>query len=192
MKHITCYIDFISPYAYLAFEQMPKGLEGLSYGVTYKPVLFAGMLKHHGQLGPAEIPAKRDWTYRHVQWLGHHLGIPLDLPAAHPFNPLPLLRLALACGENGACNRHVAETLFRHVWQGGGDAADADRLAQVTALLQPRRDVASAEVKAELAANTQEAIDRGAFGVPSWWVDGKLIWGLDALPMLRECVQGTA
>jgi 2-hydroxychromene-2-carboxylate isomerase len=190
MKHITCYIDFISPYAYLAFEQLPKALEGLSYGVTYKPVLFAGMLKHHGQLGPAEIPVKRDWTYRHVQWLGHHLGIPLDLPAAHPFNPLPLLRLALACGENGACNRHVAETLFRHVWQGGGDAADADRLAQVTALLQPARDVASAEVKAELAANTQEAIDRGAFGVPSWWVDGKLIWGLDALPMLRECVQG--
>jgi DSBA-like thioredoxin domain len=89
-----------------------------------------------------------------------------------------------------ACNRHVAETLFRHVWQGGGDAADADRLAQVTALLQPRRDVASAEVKAGLAANTQEAIDRGAFGVPSWWVEGKLIWGLDALPMLRECVQG--
>jgi 2-hydroxychromene-2-carboxylate isomerase len=190
MKHITCYIDFISPYAYLAFEQMPKALEGLSYGVTYKPVLFAGMLKHHGQLGPAEIPAKRDWTYRHVHWLGHHLGIPLDLPVAHPFNPLALLRLALACGEHGACNRHVAEVLFRHVWQGGGDAADADRLAQVTALLQPRRDVASADVKAELAANTQKALERGAFGVPSWWVDGKLIWGLDALPMLRECVHG--
>jgi 2-hydroxychromene-2-carboxylate isomerase len=126
-----------------------------------------------------------------VQWLGHHLGIPLDLPAAHPFNPLPLLRLALACGENGACNRYVAETLFRHVWQGAKDAADATRLAEVTALLQPVRDVASAEVKAELAANTQEAIDRGAFGVPSWWVDGKIVWGLDALPMLRECVQGT-
>ncbi|MFM2111354.1 MAG: hypothetical protein RLZZ271_14 [Pseudomonadota bacterium] len=186
MKHITCYIDFISPYAYLAFEHLPKALEGLSYGVSYKPVLFAGMLKHHGQLGPAEIAAKRSWTYRHVQWLGHHLGIPLDLPATHPFNPLALLRLALACGESGACNRYVAETVFRHVWRGGQNAADPARLAELTALLQPRRDPASAEVKAELAANTEEAIAHGAFGVPSFWVDDKLIWGMDALPMLRD------
>lgn len=190
MKHITCYIDFISPFAYLAFEHQPRVLEGLSYSVNYKPVLFAAMLKRHGQLGPAEIPAKRAWTYRHVHWLGHHLGIPFDLPAGHPFNPLAHLRLALACGEAGSCNRYVAETIFRHIWRDGHDATDAARLADLTAQLQPARDPASAEVKAELAANTQEALDRGAFGVPSWWVDGRLIWGLDALPMLRECMQG--
>jgi 2-hydroxychromene-2-carboxylate isomerase len=186
MKHITCYIDFISPYAYLAFEHLPKALEGLSYGVSYKPVLFAGMLKHHGQLGPAEIPAKRAWTYRHVMWLGHHLGIPLDLPAIHPFNPLALLRLALACGDGGVCNRWVAEAVFRHVWRGGLDAADVTRLAALTSELRPQRDPVSAEVKAELTANTEEAMAFGAFGVPSFRVENKLIWGLDSLAMLRN------
>jgi 2-hydroxychromene-2-carboxylate isomerase len=69
MKTITCYFDFISPYAYLAFEALPLHLMGLSHRVVYKPVLFAAMLKHHGQLGPAEIAGKREWTYRQVLWL---------------------------------------------------------------------------------------------------------------------------
>lgn len=69
MKTITCYIDFISPYAYLAFEALPKTLANSpSYQVVYKPVLFAALLKHHGQLGPAEIAGKREWTYRQVLW----------------------------------------------------------------------------------------------------------------------------
>jgi 2-hydroxychromene-2-carboxylate isomerase len=124
MKHITFYLDFISPYAYLAFEKLPEALQGLSYSVDYKPVLFAGLLKHHGQLGPAEIPGKRDWTYRQVLWLAHSHGVPLQMPAAHPFNPLALLRLALACDAQGLPNRYVCETVLRHVWRGGADAVD--------------------------------------------------------------------
>ena len=107
MKQITLHLDFISPYAYLAFERLPMALEGLSYGVDYKPLLFAGLLKHHGQLGPAEIPSKRDWTYRQVLWLAHSHGIEMQMPASHPFNPLPLLRLALACGTDGRSKAHV-------------------------------------------------------------------------------------
>jgi 2-hydroxychromene-2-carboxylate isomerase len=190
MKHITFYLDFISPYAYLAFEELPRALEGLSYAVAYRPVLFAGLLKHHGQLGPAEIAPKRDWTYRQVLWNAHAHGIPIELPAAHPFNPLGLLRLALACGSDGQVNRYVAETAFRHAWRGGADAADAARLEALRAQLQPARDPASDAVKAELKANTDSAIAHGLFGVPTFEVDGRLFWGFDALPMLREFLQG--
>jgi 2-hydroxychromene-2-carboxylate isomerase len=192
MKHITFTFDFISPYAYLAFEKLPEVLKGLSYSVDYRPVLFAGFLKHHGQLGPAEIPPKRDWTYRQVLWLAHAHGIPMQMPAAHPFNPLALLRLALACGEAGLVNRHVAETLFRHAWRGGADAADAARLGPLQAQLQPKRDPASDAVKAELKANTEAAIARGLFGVPTCEVDGKAFWGFDGLAMLRACLDGDA
>ena len=190
MKHITFYLDFISPYAYLAFEKLPEALLGLSYSIDYKPVLFAGLLKQHGQLGPAEIAPKRDWTYRQVLWLAHAQGVAMQMPAAHPFNPLPLLRLALACGEGGLANRYVCETLFRHVWRGGADAADGQRWEAARAVLEPARDPASAAVKGELKANTEEAIARGLFGVPSYAVDDKLFWGFDALGMLRAYLEG--
>lgn len=192
MKQLTFYLDFISPYAYLAFEHLPRALEGLSYSVRYKPVLFGSMLKHHGQLGPAEITPKRAWTYRQVQWLARSLGQPLDMPASHPFNPLQLLRLAVACGNDGDCNRHVAETVFRHVWRGGAEAASPARLEALCAQLQPARALDADDVKAQLKANTEEAIAKGLFGVPTVTIEGRdeLFWGLDALPMLKACMQG--
>jgi 2-hydroxychromene-2-carboxylate isomerase len=190
MKHITFHFDFISPYAYLAFEQLPEALKGLSYEVAYRPVLFAAFLKHHGQLGPAEIAPKRDWTYRQVLWLARAAGLPMQLPAAHPFNPLGLLRLALACGRDGLVNRYVAETVFRHVWRGGADAADGKRLEELRQLLEPARDPSGEEVKSELKSNTDAAIARGLFGVPTCEVDGKLFWGYDGLAMLRAYLDG--
>ncbi|MRD46996.1 2-hydroxychromene-2-carboxylate isomerase [Caenimonas koreensis DSM 17982] len=190
MKHITFYLDFISPYAHLAFEKLPQALEGLSYSVDYRPVLFAGLLKHHGQLGPAEIAGKRDWTYRQVLWLAHANGIELQMPAAHPFNPLALLRLAVACGDNGLANRYVCETIFRHVWRGGADASDAQRFDALKAALNPKRDPSSDDVKNELKANTEGAISADLFGVPTCVVDAKHFWGFDALPMLRAYLQG--
>lgn len=192
MKQITFYLDFISPYAYLAFEELPQALLGLSYSVTYKPVALGVLLRHHGSLGPAEIPAKRDWTYRHVMWLGHSKGIALQMPALHPFNPMPLLRLAVGTNAQGLPNRFVCEKLFRHVWQGGADAVEAERLQAITAELAPARDVADETVKAQLKAHTADAIALNIFGVPAFEVDGKVFWGLDALPMLRSYLEGDA
>lgn len=191
MKHIDCYLDFISPYAYLAFEQLPRALEGLSYQVSYRPILFAALLKHHGQLGPAEIGPKRDWTYRQVLWQARALGVPLELPAAHPFNPLALLRLAWAAARQGTPNRYVCETIFHHVWRGGGAAADdAVRLAALTERLAPARDAAGDAVKADMRAAGEAALAAGVFGVPTFIVDGRPFWGLDALPMLRAQLEG--
>ena len=82
MHALTFYFDVISPYAYLAFDQLPRTLQGLSYTVNYQPVLFGGLLKHHGQLGPAEIAGKRDWTYRQSLWLARQQGLTLRTPAA--------------------------------------------------------------------------------------------------------------
>ncbi|TAG25156.1 MAG: 2-hydroxychromene-2-carboxylate isomerase [Burkholderiales bacterium] len=190
MKHITFYFDVISPYAYLAFEQLPKALEGISHSVTYKPVLFGALLQHFGQLGPAEIAPKRTWTYRQIHWLAKQQGTPLQMPASHPFNPLGLLRLAVACGSQGACNRYVAETLFRHVWQGGQEAGDVQRLQALTEQLKPARALEDASVKSELKANTDAAVAAGIFGVPTMEVDSHQFWGLDALPMLRAYLSG--
>jgi 2-hydroxychromene-2-carboxylate isomerase len=190
MKTIHFYVDFISPYAWLGFDALPRALEGISHRVMHKPVLFAAMLKHHGQLGPAEIPTKRDWTYRQVLWLARQQGTPLQLPALHPFNPLGLLRLATACDVDGEPSRYVCEKIFRHVWCTGQDAADPERLAALTADLAPALDPGGTQVKQALQKHAQEAMDLGVFGVPSWVVDGRVFWGQDALPMLRAYLQG--
>lgn len=196
MTPITFWFDPISPYAHLAFEQLPQALEGSSYVVEYRPLLFAGLLKHWGQLGPAEIGPKRDWTYRQVAWLAHRQGLALQVPAAHPFNPLPLLRLLLACADDGRPNRLQCEAVLRHVWQGGAVADDPVRLAELTARLQPRREPHSDAVKLQLRQNTEAAIARGVFGVPTLEVpragaDGtRLFWGADALEMAAACLRG--
>lgn len=195
MKHITFFLDFVSPYAWLAFERMPQELEGLSYSVEYRPVLLGALLQQQNNPGPAGIPPKREWTYRHVLWLGHALGVGLQMPARHPFSPLPLLRQALACSVDGRINRFVAGTLLRHVWLGGQEALAPERLDALAAELAPQLqagDAAGAHAKALLRANTDDAAARGVFGVPAFEVDGKLFWGLDGLPMLRAYLAGDA
>jgi 2-hydroxychromene-2-carboxylate isomerase len=186
MQRIVFHFDVVSPYAYLAFERLPQVLQGCSYEVEYRPVLFAGLLQHWGHKGPAEIEPKRAWTFRHVHWLAAQHGITLHTPAVHPFNPLPLLRLALACGPN----RRVVEAVFRHAWVGGRDAQDPQRLAEITTRLAPARDPAGDEVKSELRRLTEEAAASGLFGVPTLNLEGRNFWGLDALPMLRDALLG--
>ena len=191
MKFITFWFDPISPYAWLAFDRLPQVLAGVSHAVEYRPVLFAGLLQHWGQKGPAEIEPKRAWTYRDVAWRSHVYGVPLDLPAAHPFNPLPLLRLALACARPGGTpNRRVVEALFHHVWRGGQDASCPDRLAALRQTLSPQRDPDGPEVKAELRAAGEAAVAQGVFGVPTVVLDGRAFWGDDALPMMRAALLG--
>lgn len=203
LHEIDFFYDPISPYAHLAFARLPQALQGLSHVVRYRPVLFAALLKAHGQLGPAEIPPKRDWTYRQVLWLAQHHGVPLDLPAAHPFNPLALLRLGLATATAdapGQTNRFVTEALFQHVWTGGSDPLAPARLLALKERLQdhmhergkPWPDPDGDEVKAQLRRNTDDALALGLFGVPSMVAGGRVFWGLDALPMLRESLDGAA
>ena len=147
--------------------------------MNYKPVLFAGLLNHWGQKGPAEIPAKRRWTYRSCTWWAGELGIPFRFPAEHPFNPLHHLRLALACDSRP----EAVERIFQSIWTTGENAADPQRFAALCRELgvaEPRL----AEVKDQLRKNTEEAAARGVFGVPSFVVDGEVFWGADAIEFL--------
>lgn len=193
MHVVDCWFDPVSPYAYLAFEQLPQALEGLSVEVRYRPVLFAALLKHWGHKGPAEIEPKRGWTYRQVGWLAHRHGIELRMPAAHPFNPLPLLRLAWACAPQGFTpSRRVCERVLHHVWHGGADASDAQRLDELSTALTPVRDPAGDDVKQALRSATDDAIARGVFGVPTFAAAGRLFWGFDSLEMLAAQLRGDA
>lgn len=189
---IDWYFDFVSPYSYLALESLPSALARIEPApvVRYQPVLFAGLLQHWGHMGPAELPPKRRFTYEHCAWLADRHGIPMRAPARHPFNPLPLLRAAIASG----CGREAVERLFRYVWREGAlpDEPAFSRLLAALGVAPEALD--SPQVKARLRANGEAAIAAGVFGVPTAvarTVQGvRAIWGFESIPMLVDWLRG--
>jgi 2-hydroxychromene-2-carboxylate isomerase len=177
------YFDPISPFAYLhlkQFRQLPADL-----AIEYTPVLLAGLLKHWEHKGPAEIPAKRIYTYRYVTWLAKQLGIPFKFPPSHPFNSLHALRLLIAAG---ATREHV-ETAFDLIWRDGRDLQDTNEitaLGQRLGIPDVQAALSDESVKAGLRANTDEAISKGVFGVPTFIISDTLFWGRDSLEMMLD------
>ena len=180
MRNVDWYYDFISPFSYLCLHRL-KELEGIS--ISYRPVLFAGLLNHWGQKGPAEIPAKRLWTYRWCAWWANELGIPFRFPASHPFNPLHHLRLCIAAGNTP----EVIATIFDDLWTTGADATDPVRFANLCSRLGVQASqLAEQAVKDRLRENSERAIAQGVFGVPSFVVDGEVFWGADSLGFVES------
>ena len=182
------YFDVISPYAYFQAERLAE-VERVAE-VRRVPVLFAGLLEHWGQLGPAEIVPKRRFTFRYAVWYAQRQGLPLRMPPGHPFNPLRLLRLAAAFDGRADVVREV----FRFVWAEGRSSDDPGAWRDLCARVGvPDGDalVSTPEVKARLADNGRDALARQVFGVPSFVTpDGELFWGVDATDMLMDFLAG--
>ena len=177
---IVWYFDVISPFAALVIPEIMA--LSAQHDIMFRPVLFAGLLKAFGHLGPAEIPAKRTQTYRMVQWLADERGLAFRAPPAHPFNPLTLLRLLSAKDLTVA----DAAAAFRLVWVEGRDPESAETAAALASVLDvPMDAVQDPAVKDRLRTNTEAAVAAGVYGVPTLAVGHELFWGLDAMPMAR-------
>ena len=183
MKTANWYFDFISPFAYLQFSRLPELQNQLD--IAIKPVLFAGLLKHWGQLGPAELPTKRVFVYRFFKWHADRRGVPFTMPPSHPFNPLHVLRLAIAAGSDAKS----VGTIFHHIYGEGQQPDTPEALAALgekLGLADAAERIGADDVKQTLKTNTEEAIAAGVFGVPTFVVDGEVFWGDDATAMLQD------
>lgn len=183
MTRANWYFDVISPFAYLHLKQLHKLPASLE--IEYVPVLLAGLLKHWDHKGPAEIPAKRTYTYRYVTWLAGNLGIPFKMPPSHPFNSLAAQRLLIAAGPNPA-NVAVA---FDMIWQEGRDLQDPGEIAELGRRLgikDAQATLTDPGIKAKLKTNTDNAISKGVFGVPTFLIGEQLFWGQDSLEMMQD------
>lgn len=181
------YFDFISPFAYLQWQQLRRERPELQ--LRPRPVLLAGLLDHWRSVGPAEIPAKRRFTYRFVVWQARRMGIPLCFPPAHPFNPLPALRLCIAAG----CDNRAVNLMFDHIWRDGLAADSAQALAPVARAFgidDIGAALADPAVKGILVENGRDAIAASVFGVPTLVVGGESFWGLDATRMALDWCDG--
>lgn len=177
MKTADWYFDFISPYAYLQSTRLKDFAKKVV--LRPRPVLFAGLLNHHGQLGPAEIAPKRQFIFRQVLWQAQRQGTPMKLPPHHPFNPLPPLRLALALD----CDIGAIQTIFNFIWRDGRDVDAPDEWSSLAAELgvaNVAERIAEPAVKEALRKNTEQACACGVFGVPTFVIDNEIFWGHDA------------
>ncbi|OJA82512.1 2-hydroxychromene-2-carboxylate isomerase [Burkholderia ubonensis] len=185
----TWYFDFVSPFAYLQLEQFERLPPTLA--IEPRPIVLGALLAHWGQKAPAEIAAKRVFTYRHAQYRADKLGIPFRMPPAHPFNPIKPLRLAIAMGGS----LDVIRRIFRHIWRDGHDVASPEGFAALCDAVGFPEGVSAVdaqEVKDALRAHTDHAIAHGVFGVPTFEWDGELFWGEDATAMFVDCVASRA
>lgn len=174
-RSLRWYFDVVSPFAFL---QWPKVRALMATDpVAPVPILFGAVLDAVGQKGPAEIPGKREFTYRHALWRGRERGIALRFPPAHPFNPLAALRLCIAAGNTP----EAIDAVFDWIWAQGRTGDSVEALAPVMARLGiPAEALGDARVKAALRENTAAALAAGVFGVPTLAIGDALFWGEDA------------
>lgn len=182
-NHLDWYFDYISPFAYLQhaqFHQLPADTH-----IRYQPVLLAGLLNYWQSKGPAEIPSKRTFTYQYVRWFADTHKIKLKFPPAHPFNPLPLLRLTFALD----CDQDVVNTIFHYVWVEGRSVDDPESWKTLLKRLNVQdaeQLIQSTNCKQQLIDNTTRATEQGVFGVPSFVIDQRLFWGSDSIGFLTD------
>lgn len=195
MPTISFYFDYISSNAYLAWTQLPALAARHGHAIEPVPTLFAGLLEASGQLGPAEVPAKALWMVRNNLRKALRLGVPLNPPAFHPFNPLLALRVSSLPLEPGP-RAALITALFEAVWVRGLHVSEP---AVVEGVLDEiglaGRDLVAAaqqpDAKARLRRQTETAIARGVFGVPSMEVGTEVFWGYDDFPYLELHCAGT-
>lgn len=173
------YFDPVSPFAYLQWPKV-KALRR-EFAITPVPILLAAVLDARGQKGPAEIPSKREFTYRHALWQAGQAGVMLRFPPRHPFNPLPALRLCVAAGAS----ERVIDGVFAWIWSEGRAADSVEAILPLCGALQVDPALLGHDtVKTALRANTEQALREGVFGVPTLAVgDGAepaLFWGNDS------------
>jgi 2-hydroxychromene-2-carboxylate isomerase len=183
------YFDIVSPFAYLHLKRLGELHPALA--LEFVPVLFAGLLKHWENKGPAELAPKRLHTYRSCVWTASQLGIPFRLPPRHPFNPLHGQRLLVALGAP----RAAVEAAYDFVWGEGRDlAAEWPLLCKRVGISETHAAtlIADPAVKQKLMDNTAQAAAQGVFGVPTLEFRGQCFWGSDAIAWANAYVADPA
>lgn len=194
MSSIDLYFDFVSPYAYFAWAQTARFAQKHDLDLHLKPVLLAGLLNHWGQKGAADVPPKRAFVLRDCMRYTGREGLAFEVPPAYPFNPLTALRVSLpeVAGRDQAA---VIDALFQAAWGRGEELGTPSAVADVldragfdghTLVGRTRAQ----SVKDRLKAQTDHAIEKGVFEVPTMIVGDELFWGHDQFDAILRYLEG--
>lgn len=194
-RAVEFYFDVGSPAAYLAWTQLPRIVQQVGCEIEYRPFLLGGVFQATGNRSPMEVPAKGQYMQDDLQRFARRYGVPFRHNPHFPINTLTLMRgaLGLQMREPQRMVPYV-DAVYRAIWVDGNNMNDP---ATVAAVLQqagfdPEKLLALAQdpaVKDELKVVTQEAVARGAFGAPTFFVGDQMFWGQDRLDFVKEALQ---
>jgi len=186
------YFDYLSPYSYLAWQEIPALAQRHDLQLEPKPVLLAALLDHHGHKGPGEIPPKRAYAFKDCVRRAATLGVPFEPPFSHPFNPLPALRVTMLDMDEERRLELITQ-LFRATWAEARDVSSPEVVGAIcneVGVPNAIQRVQDPVVKQRLKEATTEAIELGVFGVPTMLIGRELFWGTDSFQYFENHLAG--
>lgn len=193
-KTVDFFWDPASTYSYLAATQIEALARRCDAQIHWKPFLLGKVFEATGNKMPAALPSKGKYLFRDARMWAKLYGVPFRFPKLFPLNSVLASRACLAAANHGK-GVEFSLALLKAYWADGQDPSQPEVVSAIAesvgldgaALLAATQDPA---VKDALRANTEEAIRRGAFGAPTFYVDEEMFWGNDRLALLEAYLKG--
>lgn len=193
-KQLEFFFDYVSPAAYLAHCRLPEIVKRTGAQLFYRPFLLGAVFKETGNASPISIPAKGAWMVKDLSRFADRYQLPFQLNPHFPFSTLHLMRGAVWIQGSGDLEAY-SSSMFRAIWADQRNLGDETEVARILASLDIdpqafQNAIAQQEIKDQLKSNTDEAIRRGAFGAPTFFVGEEMFWGQDRLDFVEEALKG--
>src|SRR5215207_1028247 len=200
MERVAFYYYLVSPYSYLVRGQIERVCEKHGAELVLRPMLLGAVHKASGNRAPIETPAKARYQARDIQRWAERYGPPMRFPGPFPFPTLKTMRAAMWCAERGDLEPFTREA-FALYWEEGGapkgveEADETGPLSEVACRIgrdpnELLEGAATPEAKVALKNATEEAVERGVFGAPAFFVGDEMFWGNDRLLFVEEALSG--
>jgi 2-hydroxychromene-2-carboxylate isomerase len=194
-RQVEFFFDVGSPAAYLAYTQLPRIAREAGAEIVWKPMLLGGVFKATGNASPVTVPAKGKWMMGDLARYAQQYGVAFATPPGFPINTLPLMRGAVGL-QMRAPEKFAAyvDAVFRAMFGVPRDMREPTTIAKVVseAGLDPKEFealIGDPEVKQKLIAITEEAVSRGAFGAPTYFVGEEMFFGQDRLQFVAQALR---
>ena len=191
-KTVTFCFDFGSPYSYLAYNYLSP-IKEAGAQIDLKPVLLGGIFKATGNQPPATVQKKGEYMFKDIQRWANKLDISFKMNPYFPILTVPHMRGAILAQKKDILEDYM-QSMFDSMWLKGLNLNDQEILTKVASEsgIDPNdfaEGISSDEIKDELRVNTQFAIDKGAFGVPTYFLENEMFWGIDSIKFLLDSLK---
>ena len=191
-KTVTFCFDFGSPYSYLAYNNLSV-IKEAGAEIEIKPVLLGAIFKATGNQPPATVQKKGQYMFNDIQRWSAKLNLKFKMNPFFPILTVPHMRGAIFAQKNNILEKYM-QCMFDSIWVKSLNLNDQEILTQVASEsgIDPNdfsEGISSDETKDSLRSNTQFAIDKGAFGVPTYFLENEMFWGIDSVKFLIDSLK---